>query len=391
MDDLDPAVRQLCGELLPDAEQHALGMAGHIRTEVAFYREDQVPPQDLLASCTDNLRYVLGRLAGGVEVSPEAPRATGEVRAEQGVPYDAVLQAFRVGGRYIWELLVDHADEDVRDVLVRAAADIWAVSDDLAAVVTDAYRATLVERARRDGQRRSVLVGALLDGDLTAAEQLRESALTLDLPRNGEFVVVSAECPTTGAEGLPDVEQVLRSRNVASAWRMRREHQDGLVALRLGYDVPHLVEDLARLAVGRVGVSQVFRRVDGAPEARREALIASLAATPRSRELVRFEDRPLAVLLAGSPEGARALAARVLGPVLELPPADRDSLLVTARTWLAEAGSTSTAAKQLHLHRNSVRYRLQRLQELTGRDLAEPVAAAEVHVALECVRILGLD
>jgi len=62
----------------------------------------------------------------------------------------------------------------------------------------------------------------------------------------------------------------------------------------------------------------------------------------------------------------------------------------TARTWLALAGSTSAAAQQLHIHRNTVRYRLKRLEELTGRDLAEPVGAAELHVALECARILGL-
>ena len=81
----------------------------------------------------------------------------------------------------------------------------------------------------------------------------------------------------------------------------------------------------------------------------------------------------------------------VLGPVLELPPADRDLLLETAHVWLAAEGSSSAAAEQLHLHRNTVRYRLRRLEELTGRDLAKPVDAAEVFIALEGVRVLGLD
>ena len=65
-------------------------------------------------------------------------------------------------------------------------------------------------------------------------------------------------------------------------------------------------------------------------------------------------------------------------------------VIETARTWLAVGGSTSTAARELHVHRNTVRYRLRRLEELTGRDLATPVDAAELHVALECARFLGL-
>ena len=63
--------------------------------------------------------------------------------------------------------------------------------------------------------------------------------------------------------------------------------------------------------------------------------------------------------------------------------------LDTARAWFTNGGSTSRIARALHVHRNTVRYRIRRLQELTGRDLAQPLDAAEVHVALECVRLLG--
>jgi DNA-binding PucR family transcriptional regulator len=105
---------------------------------------------------------------------------------------------------------------------------------------------------------------------------------------------------------------------------------------------------------------------------------------------VRFGQRPLGVLLANSPEQARAMADAVLGPVLAMPDEDGAVMLETARAWLAAGGSTSTAARQLHVHRNTVRYRLRRLEEATGRDLAVPIDAAEVYVALECVRILGL-
>jgi hypothetical protein len=264
------------------------------------------------------------------------------------------------------------------------------VTDELSAQVTEGYRTTLADRARRDVQVRSALLGTLLDGDVDVAEQLWESAAVLKLPRTADFVVVTAECPTPGADALPGIEERLRPKNVTSAWRVDRDHQDGLIGLTPAYGVDRLLEDLQAVARGRVGVSTAFGRVDGAPHARREARSAAACATPGTTEVVRHEDRPLAVLLAGTPEGADAMAHAVLGRVLDLPPADREVHLETARTWLAAAGSTSAAAERLHIHRNTVRYRLQRLEELTGRDPSDPIAAAELHVALECARILGL-
>jgi hypothetical protein len=366
-------------------------MAERVLAEVADYADGRVVPREqVIASCQDNLRYVLGNLAGEPGVSVDSPRATGATRAEQGVPYAAVLQAFRVGGRFIWELMVEAADPSDRDVLLLAAADIWAVSDELASQVTDAYRTALTDRARRDERVRSSLVGALLDGDAATAEQVWESASVLSLPRSGDFVVVSAECPSPGAEGLPSVERMLRRHNITSAWRLDHDRQDGLVGLRVGFAVDRLLPLLDELTTGRVGVSAPFTRLEEAPDARRQARIACTAAPPASRAVLRFDAHPLEVLLASSPEQAASLARTVLGPVLDLPPHDRAVVIETAQAWLAAAGSTSTAARELHLHRNTVRYRLRRLEELTGRDLAHPIDAAQVHVALQCVRILGL-
>jgi hypothetical protein len=388
---VDRAVRELSTTLLPRATELAAGMADRIRAEVPVYAEGRfVSGEELEASCADNLRYVLGNLAGQDAVRHEVPYATGVQRAERGLPYAVLLQAYRIGGRYIWELLVEAADSGEREQLLRAAADIWAVTDDLSAQVTEGYRTMLADRARRDVQVRTALLGTLLDGDVDVAEQLWESAAVLKLPRVADFVVVTAECPTPGDEALPGIEQLLRRRNVTSAWRVDRDHQEGLVGLVPAYGVGRLLSDLQELARARVGVSASFSRVDGAHHARREARSAAVSATPGTTEVVRFEDRPLAVLLAGTPEGSDALAHGILGSLLDLPPEDRQVLLDTARTWLAVAGSTSAAADRLHIHRNTVRYRLQRLEELTGRDLSEPIGAAELHVALECARILGL-
>jgi DNA-binding PucR family transcriptional regulator len=84
------------------------------------------------------------------------------------------------------------------------------------------------------------------------------------------------------------------------------------------------------------------------------------------------------------------VATTILGPVLALPEFECDNILTTLRVWFAEEGATSVAATKMHLHRNTVRYRLRRLEELTGRSLAQPTGISELHLALEATRILGL-
>lgn len=388
--DVDPAVSALSRKLLPQADEFATEMAARIRAEIAMYREGEaVADAELLQSCADNLRYVLGSLAGLPVGDGEAPRRTGAARAMKGVPYPSVLHAYRIGGRFIWELLVEQSDPAVHDILLRAAADIWTVTDTLAAHVTEAYRTVQDDQARRDSQMRASLLGTLIE-DSSIPERLRESATQLSIPRHGELVLVSAECPSPGLEALPDVEEVLARRGVTSVWRIDHDHQEGLVVLRPSFRADELATTLAELAAGRVGLSSVFARVTDAPNARREAQLACSAATPASTDVATYDDDALAILVASTPDAAQQFARRVLGPVLALSSDDRSALLETARTWLRMGGSSSAAAKHLYLHRNTVRYRTRRIEELTGRDLAHPLDAAELHVALECSRILGI-
>lgn len=385
-----PVVAELCGRLLPEAAELGRDMAAMIKAEIPLYRDGQVVPDDELdAACTDNVRYILGNLAGQVGVSDDAPRRTGAARAEKNVSYAAVLQAFRLGSRFLWETLVERSRPEERGVLVRAAAEIWAVSDDLAAQVTDGYRATLAERARRDAQLRVALLDALFDPD-AIADEWWESARLIDQPRRGEFVVVVGECPTPGQEAIPGVETLLGKRGLLSLWRQDHEYQEGLVALRVGYRIDQLAADLTAIAAGRLGLAAVFTNIEEAPAARREAKLACAAATPRSCEMVRYDGNPLPVLLASTAETARWYAARVLGDALDETP-EHELLRKTARVWIDAGGSSSVAADQLYVHRNTIRYRLRRLEQLTGRDLTNPTDVAEIHVALECARIHALE
>jgi DNA-binding PucR family transcriptional regulator len=234
------------------------------------------------------------------------------------------------------------------------------------------------------------MLDALLRGEHGDGARLWESATALRLPHDGTFVVVAAGTPQPGVEAIRDADETLRRRGVRSAWRVEVDTHVGVVALTARTAVARLATLLAGLTAGRIGISEPFTNLDQTPAALRQARLAHTTATADGPQVARYEQVPVAVLLASTPDAAAVLARSVLGPVLTLPAAERDLLLQTLRTWFAEEGATSTAAAKLHLHRNTVRYRLRRIEELTGRSLAQPTGLAEVHLALEAVRVLRL-
>jgi PucR C-terminal helix-turn-helix domain/GGDEF-like domain len=388
-----PKVEAISRTLLNRIDELGTRLAERIQSEEEQYRDGQVvPTADLWQSCRDNLERILMQLAGHSTTGVEAARATGRRRAEQGLPLPAILRAYRIGGRYVWETLLDQAgdDETLREALLQTAAEIWVIIDEYSEAVTDAYQETIAERARRTTQARTAVLTSLLDGNLEGGSRLWETAATLRLPHHGTFAAVAAETPTPGEEAVPGVEEALRAADVATAWRLDAALQIGVVALRPRFTIATLCDQLARLAVRRVGISEPYASLDQTPRAVRQARIACAAATPRSRELVRYEQEPVAILLASLPDASSNLTFAILGPVLALPAHDRDLLLDTLRAWFRAEGSAPAAASALHVHRNTVHYRLRRVQALTARSLSDPIAVSDLRLALEGARILDV-
>lgn len=85
-------------------------------------------------------------------------------------------------------------------------------------------------------------------------------------------------------------------------------------------------------------------------------------------------------------EEARAFVTRNLGPLLDNGNPRAEELLATLDVFLTCGGNIEQVAARLHLHRNTVRYRLDQIRRLLGRDpLAEPF---ETQLALALRKLL---
>ena len=136
-----------------------------------------------------------GRRAAGREAADtayDAARATGRRRAEQGLPLDDVLRSFRIGGRLIWDDLVEQARaaldaEELREVGTR----LWEVVDETSAQVAAAYHVAERAAVRADEQLRAELWEGVLSGRAKEPGFAHEAARILDVPVAGDYLVVA--------------------------------------------------------------------------------------------------------------------------------------------------------------------------------------------------------
>ncbi|MFD6177930.1 MULTISPECIES: PucR family transcriptional regulator [unclassified Isoptericola] len=379
-----PPAADLFRELLGSVPAVTDRVVAQILAGEHAYAESALPDGALRAVVEVNIEALLRSMGG--EPDDLAPaRDAGRLKAEYGIPLASLLHAYRLAGLALWDEMVANAASRHRsEELLRASSDVWGIIDRFSSVAADAYRDVVDERDRRSQHARSLMLVALLDAD-TPLREATGILRTLGLPEQGRYLVVSAELDPTGDDPLPEVEARLRHRGVRSSWSTWGAERVGVVACRTDAELEGAVEVVGAAATARVGVSGAVTTVADVWRGLREARLA-LECVPRGTAGSHaFGAAPVDVLLVTHPEQAAELRTTVLGALADSP--DRGHLLDTLEAWFDADGSTAEAARALHCHRNTVGYRLGRIEDLTGRSVARPAQAAELYAALRATRL----
>ena len=94
------------------------------------------------------------------------------------------------------------------------------------------------------------------------------------------------------------------------------------------------------------------------------------------------EDHLVDVVLGADLDALADLRTRVLEPLGELRPATAQRLGETLRSWLLHQGRRDDVAADLHVHAQTVRYRMGQLRDLYGDRLDDPQVVLELLLAL---------
>ncbi|TMF74889.1 MAG: hypothetical protein E6I12_13430 [Chloroflexi bacterium] len=141
-----------------------------------------------------------------------------------------------------------------------------------------------------------------------------------------------------------------------------------------------------------VGFSAPIEAPSGVEGALREvtSVMESLARFKRWGQVVAVPELGLTGLLAAvSDERLVDYSRRHLGPLIEHDSARKGALVATLRAYL-ETGEQQHAAQRLRVHPNTLRYRLDRIREITGLNLEDPETRLNLSVALRVQTLLGM-
>ncbi|WP_329016594.1 MULTISPECIES: PucR family transcriptional regulator [unclassified Streptomyces] len=135
-----------------------------------------------------------------------------------------------------------------------------------------------------------------------------------------------------------------------------------------------------------LGVSAAVHSAEGLRGALEEARHARRVAAARPGRVCAAGHQELAshvLLLPFVPDDVRrAFTARLLDPLKEYDRRHRAELIPTLEAFLDSDGSWTRCASRLHLHVNTLRYRVGRIEQLTGRDLSRLEDKLDFFLAL---------
>jgi hypothetical protein len=359
-DELDDAVRTLLERYLARLDEHVETLVARIQEQIVEFRA--VPPAEIGGSMKAILSVVLAR-PGTPEANADQIAALDEVArqsAAEGFPLEALTRSIQLVAREVHRTIA--ADAQARGIdgsaVVCMYDSAWQFTNDAAATIAAINNDVAVEFARRDNDRRADFLRGVLYGGI-APSRIRAEASLFGLDPARQYHPIRAR----PASQRQEEALTLAIRRTGST-----VHHRAVLALLEGELVglaperPE-VEDGLLVAVGALCDLETARE---AFQTTRAALDAA-AGFGRTGVVALGELGPLPLVFASDDLGDM-LEREHFGPLEE----ERQGGLEveeTVRTLLEHDQNVEEVAQALHVHGNTVRYRLARFRELTALDI----------------------
>lgn len=126
----------------------------------------------------------------------------------------------------------------------------------------------------------------------------------------------------------------------------------------------------------------------------KEALLAANVAEAEGRESLAFEDtgayRLLLPAMSEDPGELERFYEETVAPLKAYDEQYETELVATVEAYLANDGNVTPTAATMFTHRHTIRYRLERVKELSGHDMSSTEGREKVSLGLKAMRVLGI-
>ena len=298
----------------------------------------------------------------------------GQLQWQAGHDLTRLLTAYQVGARVAWR----HVSEAVRTVdlppemiAVLAESLFDFVSHLSRASTTGFLQAQGADSRAREHHREDLADLLLSERSSLAAVRAAADRARWRLPRQAALVLVGGEEPSTrdvlsrlDGSALPVRQGTLVGAVVPDPIGRREQLRTALEGMDCVVGVSMPVDTLAR----SVELAQLALRMR--------------AAGVLNGDPVFVDDHLDTLIVHRDPRLLSFLRAQVLAPLDDLPNGSRERLTETLVSWLRHHGDRVAVAADLHVHPQTVSYRLGRLRDLFGARLEDPRERSRMLLAL---------
>ncbi|OXM54178.1 PucR family transcriptional regulator [Amycolatopsis alba] len=306
----------------------------------------------------------------------EVYRAQGRAQHTAGRSLEEMLGFYQSAALGVWRQLTSAAPavDLPTQAIVELGEALFAFIAELSAAAADGYAEARSQAARAGQARRDRLLGLLLTEPAAAPDILDDAANQAAWVLPGRLAIA-----VTGADAAPRLLDRMPGRVLVG-----RHHDLTAVVMpadRLEWYLGRL-RDL--LCDEQAGVGPVVPLRSAVLSARRASALWRLTRTGALGDsaLVHTTEHGIDLLLTADPELATEFAEEVLAPLAGLPEPARQRLTATLTAWLARPDQPQAIGDELHVHVQTVRYRIRQLRTLFGGTIDDPAGRFALAIAL---------